>query len=110
MKGTYLVNLGPIVAGSKASKQIGIRNIGSTHLSYLIDQRLLKTLGLSLTFPKVSKLSPGTSNMINMTMVYSTKRSMKSGPVCFDVPIVVDSGPKYILEVSADIIGKTDCF
>jgi hypothetical protein len=98
--------LGNIIAGTKASKTIRVRNIGLTTASYFIDVKALKPNGLSLTNPKVSKFAHNTNNIIEMQLSYTTKRSMRSGPVCFKIPMVIDNGPKYVIEVNANIIGK----
>ena len=83
-----------------------MRNIGSTNLSYYIDAKQLKNLGITITNNKVSKIQHSINNVVDIQLVYSTKRTMKAGPVCFIIPVIVDNGPRYILEISADIIGE----
>lgn len=103
--GVYFIGLGNIIAGTKTSRTIRVRNIGSTNASYNIDVKMLKNIGISLTNPKVSKFAHSSNNIVEMVLTYSTKRSMRSGSVCFKIPMVIDNGPKYIIEVNANIIG-----
>ena len=100
--------MGNIIAGTKTSKTIRVRNIGSTNVSYNIDVKMLKNIGISITNPKISKFPHNVNNSIEMQLTYTTKRSMRSGSVCFKIPMVIDNGPKYIIEVNANIIGSPD--
>lgn len=104
--GIYYIDLGNIIAGTKTSRSIRLRNIGSTNVSYNIDVKYLKTLGLSITNPKMSKFPHNANSSIELMLTYTTKRSMGSGSVCFKIPMVIDNGPKYIIEVNANIIGR----
>jgi hypothetical protein len=106
MEGVYCIDLGNIIAGTKTSKTIRMRNIGSTNVSYNIDVKALKNIGISMTNPKSSKFMYNVNNSVEMVLTYTTKRSMRSGSVCYDIPMVIDNGPKYVIQVSANIIGN----
>lgn len=99
--GTYVLDLGTIVAGSKASKSITVQNIGTSLLNFDIDLRSFKTMGLAFSITKANRQAPGSEVVITVTL--QTKKTSKSGKTFFVVPISAADGCKYALEVLANI-------
>ena len=99
--GTYVLDLGTIVAGSKATRSIAIQNIGASPLSFDIDLRSFKAMGLSLSTTKATRLAPGSELSVAVTL--QTKKTFKSGKTFFVVPITAMDGCRYTLEILANI-------
>lgn len=101
-----MINFGNIVAGTKVTKSFKIRNIGSSSLTYFCDNKLVKKFGIIVKNYKM-KLPFKNDNETEIQIIFTTKRSMKSGNINYKIPITIDNGPKYIIEMKANIIGKS---
>jgi hydrocephalus-inducing protein len=100
----YVLNLGLIVAGSKSTSSLRIENIGKCHSSFSIDMKNFKTMGLSISCTKVHKLPhTANNNSITLQVTLQTKKNHKPGRAVFQVPIIVENGGRYILEVVAQV-------
>ena len=101
--GTYILDLGTIVAGTKVLKVISIKNIGNSPISFDIDIRNFKSMGLTFSTTKVSKLSNTNNSETQITVCFQTKKTFKSGKTFFLIPINVADGCKYFLEILANV-------
>ena len=101
---TYKIDMGTIIAGTKASKSITLKNIGHTSISYSINLHLLNIPGLSITNDKVMKLNFGKNNNTStMTFNLSTKKTTTAGVKNYMIPIKVKDGGKYFVQIIANI-------
>lgn len=101
---TYVLNLGLIVAGNKATNNLRIENIGKCHSSFTIDMKNFKTMGLSISCTKVHKLAcTANNNSIVIQVTLQTKKNHKPGRTVFQVPVIVENGGRYILEIVAQV-------
>ena len=99
--GTYSIDMGTIIAGTKVSKTIKIKNIGKTPLSLDFDQAHAKIPGLHLSNTKIHKLNMNSS--VEITITLKTKKNIKAGKTLYLLPIKLKEGGKYFLELDANI-------
>ena len=102
--GSYIMNLGTIIAGNKAGKTLKIANIGKCIVNFSVDMKSYKSYGLSVSNTKVYKLPfSNTNNSVSLQVSLQTKKTTKPGKQVFHLAINVESGGKYILEIVAFI-------
>lgn len=100
--GSYLMNLGTIIAGNKATRNLKVSNIGKCIVNFGVDMKGYKSLGLSISNTKIHKLPfNGPVSSINLQICLQTKKTTKPGKQTFHVAINVENGGKYILEIVA---------
>ena len=101
---TYIIDMGTIIAGTKASKSITLKNIGHSNISYSINLHLLNIPGLSITNDKIMKLGFGKNNNTStMTFNLNTKKTTAAGVKNYMIPIKVKDGGKYFIQIIANI-------
>jgi hydrocephalus-inducing protein len=100
--GVYVVNLGTIIAGNKASRSLKVTNVGKCPVSFAVDMKGYKAMGLTISNTKVHKLMfSGNNNSVSLQLALQTKKTTKPGKQSFSLCLNVESGAKYVLEISA---------
>lgn len=100
--GSYIMNLGTIIAGNKSSKTLKVCNIGKCVVNFAIDMKGYKSAGLSISTTKVHKLPfSGANSCISLQVSLQTKKTTRPGRQVFHVAINVENGGRYILEIVA---------
>lgn len=98
---TLYCDFGNVVINSLKKKVIKITNTGALPADIVFDAKAFKSQGYTIQPEKLMKLPPESSNTI--TISYQAKKNSKFGQQITHVPMEVKNGPKYLLELRANI-------
>lgn len=101
--GTYTLDFGNVVAGTKVSKTFKIYNVGTMPFNVLFDQKVIKLAGFTLSCDKMARFQCNKDNYISQTVTYTTKKDSKPGRSKYLLPIEIHNGPKYVIEIIANV-------
>ena len=100
--GSFLLNLGTIIAGNKSSKTLKVSNVGKCLVNFGIDMKGFKSHGLTISTTKIHKLPfSGANSTVSLTVSLQTKKTTRPGKQVFNVGVNVENGGKYVLEIVA---------
>ena len=98
---TLICDFGNVVINSLKKKVIKISNTGQLPADLSFDTKAYKAAGFQITPEKITKLPPDQSAQIVIS--YQAKKNSKFGQQMTVVPIEIKNGPKYNLELRANI-------
>jgi len=101
--GTYTLDFGNVVAGTKVSRTFKVYNVGKMPFNLLFDQKIIKLAGFTLSCDKMARFGCKDNNCITQTVTYTTKKDSKPGRSKYILPIEMQNGPKYIIEIMANV-------
>jgi len=89
------------VINSLKKKTFKITNTGTLHADVVFDTKAYKSAGFTINPEKAQKLPP--DSPYHFTISYQAKKNSKFGHQITQVPMEVKGGPRYILELRANI-------
>ncbi|CAD8206755.1 unnamed protein product [Paramecium octaurelia] len=98
---TYICDFGNVVLNSIRQKTITINNPGTLPVEFVLDGKYFKPQGYNIVPERVLNLPSGAN--ITLNIQYQTKKNMGFGPTKTVVPIELKKGPKFHLELVANI-------
>ena len=90
-----------MVINSLKKKVIKVTNTGQLPADISFDEKAYKLAGFQITPPKVSKIPP--DGQQTFTITYQAKKNSKFGQQMTIVPMEIKNGPRYNLELRANI-------
>ena len=96
----YQCDFGNIVIGASKNRSFKIMNTSVTPISFSFDQKY-KALGIWINPDKVPKLMPGDS--IKIDVKFTARKTLKFGQNKMYAPIEVKNGPRYNVELIANL-------
>jgi hydrocephalus-inducing protein len=101
--GTYYLDLGNVIAGSSAQYQFRIYNVGKLPQCLVIfDQKNIRPQGFRLTLDRVN-LKNKDKNYEDVRLIFQTKKNSPTGRQTFLLPVEIENGPKYLIEIRANV-------
>jgi hydrocephalus-inducing protein len=102
--GRYLIDLGNVIAGNTAQYQFRVYNVGKMPQSTIIfDTKNLRPFGFKLSTDRVI-LKNKDKNFEDIRLWFTTNSKKGStGRITYELPIEIENGPKYIIEIRANV-------
>ena len=103
--GRYYIDLGNVISGSIAQYQFRVYNVGKMPQSTIIfDQKNLRPFGFKLSTDRLT-LKNKDKNYEDIKVWFATnnKKQGPTGKLSFELPVEIDNGPKYIIEIRANV-------
>lgn len=103
--GKYLIDLGNVIAGNTAQYQFRIYNVGKMPQSTIVfDMKNLRPYGFKLSTDRII-LKNKDKNFEDVRIWFSTnnKKPGNTGRMTFELPVEIENGPKYIVEIRANV-------
>lgn len=98
---TLICDFGNVVVNSVKKKTLKLFNTGALPADIVFDSKAYKSQGYTITPEKIMKMPPEGSASIVIS--YQAKKNSRFGLQVTSVPLEVKNGPKYTLELRANV-------
>ena len=98
---TLICDFGNVVVNSVKKKTIKLFNTGTLPADIVFDTKAYKQQGYTITPEKIMKMPP--EGAASIVISYQAKKNSKFGLNVTNVPTEVKNGPKYLLELRANV-------
>ena len=101
--GTYYLDLGNVIAGTSAQYQFRIYNVGKLPQTLIVfDQKNIRPAGFRLTMDRIN-LKNKDKNFEDVRLIFQTKKNSPTGRQTFLLPVEIENGPKYMIEIHTNV-------
>jgi hydrocephalus-inducing protein len=101
--GTYSIDLGNVIAGSSIQYQFRVYNVGKLpSITINFDQKNIRPAGFRLSNDRFI-LKNKDKNYEDVRVILQTKKSSPTGRQYFQLPIEIQNGPKYSIDLYCNV-------